>query len=271
MIPQSEIQRMAARRLKQDTVIEKDYVITWVLLGLAQSTTKQPLAFKGGTALKKCYLPDYRYSEDLDFTLIGKADDADLINGFKGILHRLAKSQGFQFEIQEGKVERRSDSLTFYIEYVGPLQALLGGRHIKVDITLVEQLEFKVKQKAILSPYSDSSENTETLQVYSLEEVLTEKLCALIDRTEPRDLYDIDYLFQLGSVDHEAVAMAFPGKASYKGVDTRRLARILVEKKRTFASMWENQLAHQVDDLPDLDATIRQVNRNFRKYDLVNR
>lgn len=269
MIPQSEIQRMAARRLKQDTVIEKDYVITWVLLGLAQSTTKQPLAFKGGTALKKCYLPDYRYSEDLDFTLIGKADDADLINGFEDILQSLTKSQGFQFEIQEGKVERRSDSLTFYIEYVGPLQATLGGRHIKVDITLVEQLEFPVLTKAILSPYSDSPEHAETLQVYSLEEVLTEKLCALITRTEPRDLYDTDYLFQLGSVDHQAAAIAFPAKASFKNVDTQRLARTLIGKKPTFARLWENRLAHQVDNLPDLDAIIRQVNRNFRKYDLI--
>lgn len=269
MIPQSEIQRMAARERKQDTVIEKDYIITWVLIALAQSSLKQRLVFKGGTALKKCYLPDYRFSEDLDFTLIGQANEADLNNGFKDVMQRLAKSRGFQFEIQDGKIERRSDSLTFYIEYVGPLQAALGGRHIKVDITLVEQLEFEVLEKVVLSLYSDTLENAETLQAYSMEEVLTEKLCALISRTEPRDLYDIDQLFKLGNVDHEAVAMAFPAKALFKNVDTRRLARVLVEKKRPVASMWENRLTHQVDDLPDLDAVIRQVNRAFRKYGFV--
>jgi uncharacterized protein len=30
------------------------------------------LAFKGGTALKRCYFCDYRFSENLDFTLTGE-------------------------------------------------------------------------------------------------------------------------------------------------------------------------------------------------------
>lgn len=28
------------------------------------------MAFKGGTAMKRCYFGDYRFAEDLDFTLI---------------------------------------------------------------------------------------------------------------------------------------------------------------------------------------------------------
>ena len=38
--------------------------------------------------------------------------------------------------------------------------------------------------------YSDCQERTETLLVYSLEEMLAEKLCTVLGRTEPRDLYD---------------------------------------------------------------------------------
>jgi len=33
---------------------------------------RQKLIFKGGTCLKKCYIPDYRFSEDIDFTSINK-------------------------------------------------------------------------------------------------------------------------------------------------------------------------------------------------------
>lgn len=53
MIPQAEISKLAFREGMSDKVIEKDYVITWILLALASSDLKDFLVFKGGTALKK--------------------------------------------------------------------------------------------------------------------------------------------------------------------------------------------------------------------------
>ncbi len=81
------------------------------MLGLVDSKLKELLAFKGGTALKKVYFPDYRYSEDLDFTLLEATDEDAIIEGFRTILQEVAKSQGFQFEVQDKKTESRSDSL----------------------------------------------------------------------------------------------------------------------------------------------------------------
>ena len=50
-------------------VLERDYVLSWVLAGLAQvDALRETIVFKGGTALKKCYFGDYRFSEDLDFS-----------------------------------------------------------------------------------------------------------------------------------------------------------------------------------------------------------
>ena len=50
-------------------IIEKDYILSWVLAGIAANKKLQnELIFKGGTALKKCYFGNYRFSEDLDFT-----------------------------------------------------------------------------------------------------------------------------------------------------------------------------------------------------------
>ena len=57
MIPQAEIAKLAFREGMSDKVIEKDYVITWILLALADSELKDYLAFKGGTALKKNLFP----------------------------------------------------------------------------------------------------------------------------------------------------------------------------------------------------------------------
>ena len=53
-------------------ILERDYLLSWLLAGIAQvEALRDTLVFKGGTALKKCYFGDYRFSEDLDFSTIG--------------------------------------------------------------------------------------------------------------------------------------------------------------------------------------------------------
>ena len=52
-------------------VLERDYLLSWVLAGISQTQVLQDtLVFKGGTALRKCYFGDYRFSEDLDFSAL---------------------------------------------------------------------------------------------------------------------------------------------------------------------------------------------------------
>lgn len=79
MIPPAEINRLAHRLGLGDKTVEKDYVLTWTLLAIAHSPLRDRLAFKGGTALKKVYVPDYRFSEDLDFTLLDDISSEDLV------------------------------------------------------------------------------------------------------------------------------------------------------------------------------------------------
>jgi predicted nucleotidyltransferase component of viral defense system len=50
-------------------VLERDCLLSWILAGISRHERLcETLVFKGGTALKKCYLGDYRFSEDLDFS-----------------------------------------------------------------------------------------------------------------------------------------------------------------------------------------------------------
>jgi len=79
MIPREELSRLSARFRINETVLEKDYVLTWILLGIEDSDLYNALAFKGGTALKAIYFPEYRYSEDLDFTLLKEIDTEKLL------------------------------------------------------------------------------------------------------------------------------------------------------------------------------------------------
>jgi predicted nucleotidyltransferase component of viral defense system len=65
-------------------IIEKDYIISWVLDGIAANKKlRNELIFKGGTALKKCYFGNYRFSEDLDFTA-----KEDIVRGDLMIMRR---------------------------------------------------------------------------------------------------------------------------------------------------------------------------------------
>ena len=70
MISKADLQRLANREKIALGVLEKDYVLTEVLKALSQvPALSELLVFKGGTALRKVYFPDWRYSEDLDFTV----------------------------------------------------------------------------------------------------------------------------------------------------------------------------------------------------------
>src|SRR5665648_599992 len=128
MIPQAEISKLAFREGMSDKIIEKDYVITWILLALADSELEDFLVFKGGTALKKIYFPDYRYSEDLDFTIRKEIANDELVSRLNETLDNLEKEQGLQFAVPPEKIEERADSLTAYVNFVGPLQARLDSR-----------------------------------------------------------------------------------------------------------------------------------------------
>ena len=61
-------------------VLERAYLLSWTLAGISQvPSLLDTLVFKGGTALRKCYFGDYRFSEDLDFTgLHGVPTGADM-------------------------------------------------------------------------------------------------------------------------------------------------------------------------------------------------
>jgi predicted nucleotidyltransferase component of viral defense system len=52
-----------------------------------------------------------------------------------------------------------------------------------MDFTFDEELVFPINHESVLVQYSDCSSVSKSLDVYSLEEILTEKLCALIGRT----------------------------------------------------------------------------------------
>jgi predicted nucleotidyltransferase component of viral defense system len=70
MITKQEIMDFSKEFNRRPDIIEKDYVLGWLLAGIAaHPELHDAWVFKGGTCLKKCYFETFRFSEDLDFTL----------------------------------------------------------------------------------------------------------------------------------------------------------------------------------------------------------
>lgn|GEM_PF-4156954 len=71
MIDRNQIIKQADDDGVPAATVERDYVLNHALAAIANCEQAQQIVFKGGTALRLCYFDDYRYSADLDFSLIG--------------------------------------------------------------------------------------------------------------------------------------------------------------------------------------------------------
>ena len=80
--------------------MEKDYVIGWMLWAIgSHPVLGSTWAFKGGTCLKRCYMETYRFSEDLDFTILpgGPFIEAELQPILAEVLDRAVQASGIDF------------------------------------------------------------------------------------------------------------------------------------------------------------------------------
>ena len=156
-------------------VAEKDYFLCLALRVLYASHLGQSLVFKGGTALHHCYLPQYRFSEDLDFTSL----DHDL--RLEDVAQVLEASQFFTVRRQRQsphtiKIDR--------LQYRGVL-GQPGSAKIEIDTT----------QNVVLPAQTRNYNNVWDIDVQPatmrLEEICAEKIRATSGRARYRDFYDL--------------------------------------------------------------------------------
>jgi len=87
MIAKQDILDRAEEWQLRADIVEKDYVLGWFLAAIADHSEAGPRwVFKGGTCLKKCYFETYRFSEDLDFSLL-----PDAVYTREGLAHILGE------------------------------------------------------------------------------------------------------------------------------------------------------------------------------------
>jgi len=266
MIQPGEIQSIAGREGVRDTQIEKDYVISWVTFGIANNPfLKENLVFKGGTVLKKVYFSDYRFSEDLDFTFSGRYFDIKAIKtAFNELIELVYEESRISLSVQN-ETQHDTGNYNFYLAYTGPLGGAGANKDIKVDISQDELIYNSPEENQIINTYSDLEESY-SIFCYSLGEVIAEKMRSIMQRTAPRDIYDLWYLLEVEGQDIEDHIFAFQDKAKHKGCDANELNKVIKQKEKTFAKYWKDHLANQMTEIPDFNDVWRELGKHWRKF-----
>ena len=250
-------------------VLERDYLLSWVLAGIdAVPELKRTLVFKGGTALKKCYFGDYRFSEDLDFS--GLKDTPTGGDLAEAIVRACDEARGLLDEYAQ--VEMHCERHVENNPHPGGQEAFLirvrlpwhprPDIPIKVEITADEEIAWPVERRRVIHDYGEPLDVE--LQVYSPTEVVAEKLRATRQqlarlenrgwmRNRARDYYDLwrvlgNYWDRLDLVDFRA---HLDDKCRLRNVDFEGPEdffdqRIVDDVERG----WEDSLGPLITDLP---------------------
>lgn len=189
MINQEEVKRIAGALGVEPTVIDHDYVLGGFLYFLVQTeNVRRSWIFKGGTALAKCYFPDYRFSEDLDFTCLTQITSETLLKIMDDTKKKMQHELGIATDVEKTKVETID-------------------AHINHNFSDVYHLPFA------------------SIQVYALEETLVEKLRAVsAQRRFPiaRDIFDL-YSLSNKISDVKTIKSSFKKKCAIKGISVSNI------------------------------------------------
>lgn len=266
MIKPGEIQQKARVLGVRDQQIEKDYILSWILFGIAQHMhLSKMIVFKGGTLLKKIYFNDYRFSEDLDFTLVDHTISKEQIfNWSSEVFEFIQNEANIPLEITANQ-EHEDGGINFYISYVGPLGGTGANKRVKVDIARTEVLEFEPVLKNVFILYSDLQKHQ--LLCYSLEEALIEKMRSVMQRMQARDFYDIWYLLEIHGMDIVFYYNEFKSKCKSKGLDASHFIAKLEQRLPQYKGRWQKSMKEQMHDLPEFDQVEREIQRHLRKLD----
>lgn len=267
MIKPGEIQQKAREVGVRDQQIEKDYMLSWILQGIAQHEhLSKTIVFKGGTVLKKIYFEDYRFSEDLDFTLLNnEITNEQIFTWFKETFEHILEEANIRLEIIDNN-EHEDGGINFYISYVGPLGGQGNNKKVKVDISRSEQLVFEPILKDVFISYSDLTAHL--LLCYPLEEVLVEKMRTVMQRMQARDFYDIWYLLEVHGMDANFHLKEFANKCASKKLKPADFPKKLTERLPQYKGRWESSMNEQIQNLPDFEQVEREVMRHLKKLKL---
>lgn len=181
LLNKSDLSILNKRSLKYRLAdAEKDYFLALASKVIYDSHLRDKLVFKGGTAIHHCYLPQSRFSEDIDFTSLDKTITFDEVKAIFAPYDFL--------EVKEHYVSKATIKIE-RLKYTGPLGL---PNSLKVEIDFIQNV---VLPAPALS-YNNAWNIKTKVKVMDIKEICAEKIRATSDRARYRDFYDLVLLLE---------------------------------------------------------------------------
>lgn len=224
-----------------------------IIEALALLSATNGIVFKGGTALRFCFYEDYRYSADLDFSLVG-ISEAEAVAAIRAALAAAAERIELpHLELVDGPPQE--------IRFVGPLGR---ERRIKLDLAL-DELVVTTQKSPLIIRYPDQADPPPEITTYTLQEIAAEKLRCIIQRLQCRDPFDLHRLIVVDDLDVDAIWELFEQKTRHKGLNPDRFGERLDAREPEYARRWVREISEHTRDVPRFEETMRELRRALRR------
>lgn len=258
-------------------VVEKDYLISYVLAGMStDDVLGATLVLKGGTALRKLHFPDYRFSEDLDFSTAGAPQGEQLEARIRGVavtaegLLSVYGPFGIDVQRYQEREPHPHGQEAFVVRARFPWQRDALCR-IKIEVTSDEPVLLTPERRPLHHGYGEDLQCL--VSCYALEEIVAEKLRTLLqthrklatrgwNRPRARDYYDLWRMFRdrgdelrTGIIVDLLHRKASHRRVSWRTVDDFFTVELVGEALRT----WDQSLGPFVAELPECEPVLTEL------------
>jgi predicted nucleotidyltransferase component of viral defense system len=251
MTSKAQITKVASNDGVDARVVERDYVLAHVVALISSHDTDGRLVFKGGTSLRLLHFEEYRYSADLDYSVI-KGSEEEAFDLIRTALER---------KRPDGIKSLSLDASTNRILFVGPLGA---ERSIKLDLA-DDELVVHTEKRSLLKRWSDLPEVP--VAAYTRLEITAEKLRCVLQRLQCRDFLDLGLLLE--GEDLPAAAELFKRKAIHKGLDPATFLERFEKRVKDYGKRWDQELGEYLGEVPHFEEVERKVRRELRRAKLL--
>lgn len=231
-------------------IIEQDYILSWILAGLVSvEELRETLVFKGGTCLRKCYFGDYRFSQDIDLSVIKNHESLEnslhkYIEEASSLAESFIQNQGEGVYLQCGPYKEKrphpEGQQAFLVQAKLPWHREFLTK-VYVEVSFEENLILPPTKRPIIHPYGEHFDFS--ISSYNINEIVAEKIRALLQfskklhergwgRSRVRDYYDLwrvlgFYKEDINKADLPSLVIK---KCSHKGIEFEKIEDIFDKK-----------------------------------------
>lgn len=229
-----ELEVINRQNLKYPLAIaEKDYFLALVSKIIYDSTLRDKLVFKGGTALHHCYLNQMRFSEDLDFTSLDRNIKLEDVK-------KIFEPYDF-LEIKKDYVSNATIKLE-RLTYNGPLGQ---PNSLKLEIDFIQNVILPARDLEYKNVWKVDTK----VKVMDIREIVAEKIRAASDRARYRDFYDLFQIFKNNKIDLKEIVELIKQKEIRKPISQKSmLANWKIAKQEKVGESQKIYYSEEVND-----------------------